>query len=77
MKMKVTPCVKPSERCGSPHAGSSTCLGCDPDYWIPTPEEKLTQLEQENTRLKEALNKLAMLTEKASSEFKSILQEVT
>jgi hypothetical protein len=26
--------VKFEERCGSPHAGSSTCCGCDPSCWI-------------------------------------------
>ncbi len=29
-----TPHIKPSERCGSPHAGSSTCCGCDTSCWI-------------------------------------------
>ena len=29
---EIKPTVKYSERCGSPHAGSSTCVGCDPDY---------------------------------------------
>ena len=26
--------VKYHQRCGSPHAGSSTCCGCDPLCWI-------------------------------------------
>lgn len=26
--------VKYSDRCGSPHPGSSTCVGCDPAYWL-------------------------------------------
>lgn len=28
------PFVKYSDRCRAPHAGSSTCYGCDSNYWL-------------------------------------------
>jgi len=31
--MKVK-CVKYINRCKSPHVGSSTCMNCDPDFWL-------------------------------------------
>ena len=40
MKEKIIPFVKFHERCKAPHAGSSTCPGCDPDYWIKDESEK-------------------------------------
>ena len=28
------PHVRPMDRCGKPHTGSSTCCGCDPNCWV-------------------------------------------
>lgn len=53
--------VKFQDRCTSPHAGSSTCTGCDPDYWILTYDElevKNQMLNEQNIILAREVEKL-------------------
>jgi hypothetical protein len=38
---KIKKFIKFSDRCKSPHAGSSTCCGCDPDFWLDDEPYKL------------------------------------
>lgn len=47
MSDKCKPHVEHTDRCGSPHAGSSTCHGCDPNCWLESPIEKNRRLAKE------------------------------
>ena len=53
--------VKYHERCGAPHAGSSTCLGCDIAFWLDDDPYKNIKNTGEAMIEKEAYDELAKM----------------
>jgi co-chaperonin GroES (HSP10) len=48
--------VKYEDRCKSPHTGSSTCYGCDPEFWLDDDPYKKVEVKITHEQLEE-LNK--------------------
>lgn len=48
--------VKYEDRCKSPHTGSSTCYGCDPEFWLDDDPYKKVEVKITHDQLEE-LNK--------------------